>query len=97
MSGERGVHEVMEAEGVEGVNDDGCATQTRRHPAEKAGLRRVSVDDRETLSADQSDQLKENGEILQRRDLTDKARQPPSLDARRFGTIPELTAGRRTR
>ena len=31
-----GVHEVMEAEGVEGVNDDGCATQTRRHPGRES-------------------------------------------------------------
>jgi len=62
----------MEAEGVEGVDDDRCTAQTGRHPTEKTGLRRVRMNDAEALSTDQSDELKENGKVLQRRDLTDK-------------------------
>ena len=86
------IHEVMEAEGVEGVDDDRCSAQASRHPAEKAGLGGVGVNDAEALSADQSDQLKENGEVLQRCDLANEAREPPGLDACSLGTIPELAA-----
>ena len=87
-----GVHEVMEAEGVKGVDDDRRSAQSSRHPAEKAGLRGVSVNDAEALSTNQSDQLKENGEVLQRRDLANEAREALSLDACRLGPIPELAA-----